>query len=186
MKDYPGGPYDIPDLEAIDRYIRQIPIKYDMVEIGTWMGRSASVLAKYAKEQGQALYCIDPFYGNMVIPTFDYGVAFDFIQIMVELDLFDVIRIIPLPSDKAACLPFLKRISILHIDGSHEFEDIKHDIVNFVPRVNNLVICHDTDFEGPAKAIQYIPNNFQLIFSSNKIGIWRKNDKLRNIGHNTR
>lgn len=159
---YPYGYYHIEDLEAMDRCIRSTLPRSSIVEIGCCYGRSTSVLAKCARDYGTAVYCIDPFFGGEE-PPFDENLVFDFIDNMLLLELYEHIRILPMRSELAADLPILKRISVLHLDGSHVEEKVCADVRNFSPRVRGLIIFHDTDRLEVQQAQKLLGGEFEQI-----------------------
>lgn len=173
--DYPGGPYDDADLQKMNFYIHEINPQFPLLEVGCWGGRSTAVLSQYAKEKNQIIYVIDPFYEKMIIPKFDYNMAFAFIKNMMRINTFQHVRLLPLTSRTASEVLGREQISILHLDGSHNYDDVKFEVDNFLPNVQNLLICHDIDFPDVKRALEFIPDDFYLVFQSTKMGIWKSN-----------
>lgn len=175
---YPFGYYDLEDLEAIDFLLNNLKsIKYPILEIGCAYGRSTSVLAKFAKQMEQNIFIIDPFYGGEERKSGN-KLAFLFISNMLKLNLYDVIRILPMRSKLAAKLPLLEQISILHLDGSHLATNINADVVNFAHRTQNLIIFHDNDKLSVQKAEKLLSSCFKLMFQGKNIDVFEKKEKI--------
>lgn len=171
MKTYPFGHYTVEDLEAMNEIIHQYSVKNPLLEIGCKEGRSTSVLAQFAKEQRQILYCIDPFFGGEE-PPYKEEHAMNFIKNMVELGLFDNIRILPITSQRAAEITIWEKISILHLDGSHLVENLTADIRNYLYKTEQLVIFHDINYPD-VKVIfeELLQSGLLMVFRSEYMGI---------------
>ena len=149
------GYYNLEDLEFIDEALSKCAIDYDLLEIGCYLGRSTSVLGKYAKAANKILYCVDPFYGCEEPPRKEV-VAFNFMNNMKTLGLLDYIRIFPIDSLSAAELHYFNEISlsVVHIDGSHFYDTVSHDIRWFGNYAKEILILHDTDRPEVQQAVK--------------------------------
>ena len=100
-----------------------------IVEVGVEYGRSTSILAQVAKEQGYRLLLIDPFVtkrtGPKVVEML-LGVGAPFTLYCMTTAEFEV---------KA---PWSRdiRIDLLHIDGDHTRENVERDCAMFLPMVS--------------------------------------------------
>lgn len=159
LKNLPDGHYKIEDLYTVYNFImEEAELKYDLMEVGSYLGRSASNLIRAALEKkykqnrifNLKLHCIDPFYGGEQPPAREV-VAFQFFKNMLDLDLISHIRVYPMTSlsfiEAQIHERYIKNISILHLDGSHKMEIIKEEIRWFGTLTEEAIIFHDTDRE---------------------------------------
>lgn len=116
-----------------------------IVEVGSWQGQSAINMAKICKELGlnTTIYCIDTWLGALEFYTqpskerdlmLEDGyptVYYKFLDNVRKSGVEDVIKPIPLPSNIG--LKYIKHLGIkpdmIYIDASHEYEDVKNDII---------------------------------------------------------
>jgi hypothetical protein len=127
-------------------------IKGDVVEIGSWQGRSTSFLARAVKESiNGKLFAIDHFQGNIGKEQL-YKVKNDdlsdlksgFISNMKHLGLVDVINLLEMNSQEASNRIASNSIRFLFIDGDHTYNGVLKDIELFFPKlVNNAIVVFD-------------------------------------------
>lgn len=107
-------------------------------EIGSWKGKSSSVLATAAKEIGGILYCIDPFNGEgdeSSRPAYQkkmqalgsISLLQNFQNTMREFGLSETIKILPHLSEDARPRFIEDHIDLLFIDGNHDYSVVKRD-----------------------------------------------------------
>ncbi len=136
----------------------------DIVEIGSYEGKSTYYLCMGKQNIGNgAIYAVDTFTGSAEhrkhgsIDTYD-----TFTGNMKRLNVIDNISIMKMESVKAAELlkgPF----ALIFIDGSHEYADIKQDIMLWSEKLeeNGVIAVHDMiDWDGPKRAF------YELILKS--------------------
>ncbi len=100
-----------------------------IVEIGSFQGKSAVAMAKMTKNP---IYAIDPHY---------LGSYKKFLQNTKKYK-----NIIPIKKTSAAANKnWSSPISLLHIDGNHEYKFAKQDLQLWLPHLKDdgVVICHD-------------------------------------------
>lgn len=137
----------------------------DVVEIGTAYGRSGYALAWLAKHHSiGCVICVDPWTNapsedqgeqaellNKVIRLFDMQKVFH--AFVSSVSCFDNVNYIRLPSveasvcyAEAAAQGYLRseefgrtnlcgRISVLHVDGNHKYEEVLNDLASWLPFV---------------------------------------------------
>ena len=125
-------------LEDLIRYINErVPTKdIDMIEIGSYAGESTELFSKHFNK----VIAIDPFINDYDIedPTCKYRALTEvydtFRQVLHRCPNISHIREI---SDNA--MPFLQgvRVQFIYIDGLHTYQQIKKDIVNYLPFIDN-------------------------------------------------
>lgn len=111
-----------------------------VVEIGAFVGRSTICLAAgLAARGGGRVYSIDPF--DLVdgqYETFAANVDRSALGHLVE-------PVHALSHDAMALVPSDARLAVLYVDGSHEYDDVKQDVTDWVPRVHSggVVVFND-------------------------------------------
>lgn len=155
---------NMPDHHPVIRQIIKLHFGYpdykmECVEVGTWVGGSALVLAEFFDK----VYCVDTFDG---VTAYDWlgNTVYSQERILstfysnVKGRLFD--RIIPLvgkSSLHAATFPF--EVDMVWIDGDHSYEGCKADILGWMPHVKDggIMAFHDYDWHpGTTKAVDEI------------------------------
>lgn len=157
----------------------------DVVEIGSWCGKSAFIIANLAKKyQIGNVLCVDPWSSkNEYMKHEDQGGAINDVDFKAEDSLvvfqmnlalfFDgVLNYLRLPSKEGAThfrqkknvrneffgeTAYQGRISVLHIDGNHDYANVKEDVLSWVDMVlpGGWVIFDDYVWpygDGPKKA----------------------------------
>jgi hypothetical protein len=128
----------------------------DIVEIGSWWGKSAYILARLAKYYGIGkLLCVDPWSSGDLIQNEDSGIVD---TVVANLDVDEALTVFELNLLNAndGCVNYLRmtsvhgsehyrsgapvvtpsfgtttyagQISVLHIDGNHSFDAVKADV----------------------------------------------------------
>ena len=158
------------------KFAEEGPGTGEIVEIGSWMGKSTAWLAIGAQKKSNAkVTAIDHFKGS---PEHQPGQPFSseelkqngttfhkFIENINSLGLIDYVDTIIATSEEAV-KNWTKTIRLLFIDGNHSYENTKQDFCLWFPFVcNKGIICfHDVGtWEGCTKFYQ------ELIQSSNKV-----------------
>lgn len=157
---------------------------FTIIEVGTWLGASAIHMGKIIKELGlnTKIYCIDTWLGseefwtsfrddpqrNLKLKNGYPQIYFEFLSNVVKHNLQDVI--IPIPNTSFISYLILKNYNIsadlIYIDGSHEYIDVKNDIINYLNLLNPSGIMFGDDYndwQGVNLAVnECLPNQFQI------------------------
>ncbi len=128
-----------------------------ILEIGSFLGKSSYWLAKGAKERnGEKIICVDTFEGSLehqealkgrsTYDTFETNLR--------KAGVFDWVMPVR-KSSEDAFTSFRDRISLLFIDGSHEYLDVKADLLSWEQFLidGGIVVLHDSagQWEGPTR-----------------------------------
>jgi SAM-dependent methyltransferase len=136
-----------------------------IVEVGSWKGRSAAFMAVEIINSNKNIKfdCVDTWKGSIEHTTYD---------VITEEKLYDVflsniepvkhtINPIRMTSIDASKLYEDDSLDFVFIDASHEYEDVKADILAWLPKVKigGILAGHDYDtFEGVNRAVNEIFN----------------------------
>ncbi|CAM3904541.1 MULTISPECIES: class I SAM-dependent methyltransferase [Bacillus cereus group] len=145
-----------------------------IVEIGSYKGKSTIALALGSLQissKKRPIYAIDPF----VVPPFQY------FQENIEKHGLEKM-IIPIKKHSEEAYDDIPdTIAAIFIDGNHDYDYVKQDIINYSPKVvkGGLVAFHDYSnyFPGVCKAVEELCNNdnFKYIALYDSLLIVRKN-----------
>lgn len=122
-----------------------------IVEIGSYQGRSAIVLAR-AAPPGVEVVAIDPHAGNdrgpqQIRGSVDQGEQDHqtFLANLERAGVRDRVRHVRLPSQEAA-LEVVAPIDLLYIDGAHRYRPARDDIRRWSPHVTEggTILIHDS------------------------------------------
>ena len=154
----------------------------DVVEIGSWQGRSTSYLARAVELSGNGkMYAVDPFTGNTGKESF-YIVGKDdlsdlkknFESNIEKLGLSKAVMLLPMKSRDAAMTLKDNRIRYLFIDGDHSEEGVQTDLECFFPfLINGGIIVFD-DFLKNATGLISAINRHVSIHKPRKIFTFKK------------
>ena len=160
-----------------------------LVEVGSWEGRSASFMAVEIINSNKDIKfdCVDTWKGSIEHANYD---------IIIEDKLYDVflsniepvkhvINPIRMTSIEASKLYEDNSLDFVFIDASHEYEDVKEDILAWLPKVKIGGILAGDDynvFEGVNRAVDEIFNINDLeIFGYSYIYKKQNMEKFYNI-----
>jgi MMP 1-O-methyltransferase len=151
-----------------------------IVEIGSWKGRSTMCLALGSmKGQGKTIFAIDPHTGSPehwaafgTVSTFD-----EFSDNVRRAGVEDiVVPLVHTSSDVART--FDEAVAMVFIDGAHEFESVKQDFDDWVPKVveGGIVALHDAvtrpgprrvarDFVLRSRSFRHVGFVHQLVYA---------------------
>lgn len=122
-----------------------------IVEIGSYLGASASFLACGAKEKHHIVYCVDTWKNEGM----SEGERDTFEEFCKNIEpLKDYIRILRGKSADMA-LVFDGEIDLLFIDGDHSYEMVKLDVLYWLPKLkeNGIVVFHDYGWAEGVKRV---------------------------------
>jgi SAM-dependent methyltransferase len=136
-----------------------------IVEVGSWKGRSAAFMSVEIINSNKNIKfdCVDTWKGSIEHTSYD---------VITEEKLYDIflsniepvkhiINPIRMTSIEASKLYEDNSLDFVFIDASHEYEDVKEDILAWLPKVKfgGILAGHDYDnFEGVNRAVDEIFN----------------------------
>jgi predicted O-methyltransferase YrrM len=169
IADIPGWLTD-EEGEALYELAKQCIGRGVIVEIGSWKGKSTTCLGLGSRAGNNVrIYAIDPHA--------DYRFS-EFKENIERAGISDLVT--PIASTSQAHAPdFDEPIELLFIDGSHEYEDVKADFEQWLPKVveGGTIAVHDTTlWEGPKRVVEdnvYRSTRFKdvrFVFGSTTVG----------------
>lgn len=141
----------------------------DVVEIGSWQGRSSTFLARAVKESGNGkFYAIDHFGGNVGKEEF-YAIngslsslKDSFIENLSRFGLIDTVNLLDMVNTQAYEKIKGKKIRFLFIDGDHTKDGVKKDIELFFPQLEKgSIVVFDDYFKGFPGLIEAVDEIFE-------------------------
>lgn len=127
---------------------RSLPDGANLVEIGSYKGRSTCCLAFGCRGTKKRVFAIDPFDGGPDLPPNDSYEEFCSNVRRCELSPY-VHAVKGLSYDVAK--GWSKPIHFLFVDGSHIYQDVLADFVSFFPHVvpGGMIAFHDVHEDKP-------------------------------------
>lgn len=131
-----------------------LPSPHNIVEVGSYCGRSTVVLGSVARsmDNNARVYAVDPHDGK--VGSLDRGISqtqptlLKFKQNMQDSELSDLITIIEKCSFE---VQWNEPISLLFIDGLHDYSNVSRDFIHFEQWIvpGGLIAFHDYAYYYP-------------------------------------
>lgn len=156
------------ELLALYTIARSLPDHGVIVEIGTWVGRTAIVLASAIRKQ---TFCVDSFDCSGNDQAYNRGPKFAPLeQWKVNMAQAGVTPIPLVGTSEKAVQTWTSPIDMLLIDGDHSYEAVSHDFHEWTPflKEGGVLVLDDVildddppkRWEGPGKIVRecILPN----------------------------
>lgn len=174
------GWFNFPDLYS--EIISSAPDNFKFAEIGAWKGKSLAYFVVEAINSGKnfEVFAIDTFLGSSehqrgrfgYEPLIDVkdGLYNHFLENMNPIkDKIKVMR----ESSLEAVSKFPDRyFDAVFIDASHDYNNVKNDLVAWFPKVKNCLYGHDIDWPGVKKAVGEFSGEKGLKYSRTSNSSW--------------
>jgi hypothetical protein len=154
--------------ELYSEMVNYFPDNSHFVEVGSWKGRSASYMAVEIINSKKRIKfdCVDTWLGSVehIVPNSPFFVK----ELIHDKDwlyyqflnntrpVCDIINPIRLSSLDAVNQYSNRSLDFVFIDASHEYNDVKKDILSWYPKIKKggFIAGHDfTTFEGVEQAV---------------------------------
>ena len=141
------------------------------VEIGVWKGGSTSYMGVEIFNSGKKIEydAIDTFEGSREHGNV-HGLYEEAIQNLKPLIDLKIVNVIKGHSQEVVHIYKDQTIDFCFIDGSHEYEDVKKDILAYLPKVKvgGILAGHDYDkiWDGVIKAVDETLGQVEVINGS--------------------
>jgi len=133
------------------------PVGLQVVEIGSWKGRSTIVLGLAAQRRGDTeVIAIDPHLGDNG-EFWEHAETYtDFLENIERAGVDDVVRPVRAFSHDARPLVADSSVGVLFLDGSHRYEDVATDLHDWVPALARgaILACNDSSKPGVYLALR--------------------------------
>ena len=141
----------------------------DVVEIGSWQGRSSTFLARAVKESKNGdFYAIDHFAGNTgkedlyAVDGSMHSLKDNFNENIENFGLSDIVHLLDMVNTEAIKQIEDKTIRFLFIDGDHTKKGVQKDIQLFFPLLKKgSIVVFDDYFEGFPGLIEAVDEIFE-------------------------
>ena len=128
-------------------FITQLLKPKIIVELGVHTGNSFSAFCQAVKELNITASCygIDSFKGDPHAGFYDENIFLEINHYIIE-NYGDFAQIMKMNFDDALTYFNDRSIDLLHIDGYHTYEAVKHDFEAWLPKMSNkgVILLHDT------------------------------------------
>ncbi len=156
-----------------------------IVEIGSWKGLSTCLLAKGSMANNRVpVHAVDTFQFTEFGKDRKINTYPDFEKNIEKMNVKNIIRAY-IGESEVVAKSFNLPISVLFIDGSHDYENVLKDVLNWTPKVveGGWIAFHDTDYEGVMKVIKELILKSGDYSDLNYMGslIWTQKEKGSNI-----
>jgi molybdenum cofactor biosynthesis enzyme MoaA/predicted O-methyltransferase YrrM len=152
-----SGWFSLDEARLLANLASEIPAEYNIVEVGSFQGRSTCALAVGAKKGFQnPIHAIDTFFGLRGI--FPESTLSIFQTNLRKKGLEKNVTIHRGKSVETAESWSGKNIGLLFIDADHDYESVKGDLDAWLPHVSptGLIALHDCNQLGPNKLLRQI------------------------------
>lgn len=139
-----------------------------VVEVGTWMGRSASALAGGCPG---LVYVVDHFQGSPSEIESSHAEALTtnlYAEAQSYLSPWPNVRFMPMSSIQASRQFTTASVDMVFIDGEHTALAVLSDLLAWYPKCIKLLCGHDSDWDGVREALA----RFGVAFETGPGAIW--------------
>jgi len=137
-----------------------------IIEIGAYAGESTEIFAQHF----EYVYSVDPWkngYDDTDASSYKYDMKDVEAQFDKVYDKYFSIVKIKLSGDVACNMFSDETFDMVYIDAVHQYEDVKKDITNWLPKVKKggIIAGHDfqESFEGVMRAVREVLGEPQVI-----------------------
>jgi len=117
------------------------------LELGVHIGNSFNAFCQAVKtlHTNTKCYGVDSWYGDEQAGFYDESIYYELFKYQ-QKEYKEFAYLLKMTFDKALGYFSDNSVDLLHIDGFHTYEAVKHDFYSWLPKVsdNGVVILHDT------------------------------------------
>lgn len=147
----------LPEAKLLFSLVLEVPIGGNVVEVGSYQGRSTIAMALAAKQVGSIMWAIDPHTPYEASGTY-FGMADNacYYRNLADFEVGGVVKTLNISSDEAFIF-WNNDIDFLFIDGDHAYESVHKDFVLW-SMFTDIVALHDTagHHEGVTRLVDEI------------------------------
>jgi len=151
--------------------------KPNIVELGSWKGKSTVWLASAIRDRGEGLvYAVDHWKGSneqihkeLLKDYEEDQLYYEFLNNLKQLELLDYVKPIKMDTISATRQFDVNfEIGLLFIDASHEYEDVRRDFEFWSPMVmvGGFIMFHDAvdSWPGVKRVVMELPKWYLPIY----------------------
>lgn len=145
---------DEQDALTLDKLIREYSRPNMVVfEIGTYTGKSATVMLPHIRQMNGKLFCVDWFRGNPGVEAEittgyqEHNIFNIFLNNIRESGYEDCVTVLVGTSDCIASVVADRSADIIFIDADHRYSQVTKDIINWYPKLKKGGLICGHDFE---------------------------------------
>lgn len=154
--DYPNSPWG-ENREFVYNLVKDKKPK-KIVELGSYLGCSTFTFAQCCKDKHIPceVYAIDTWAGDDNSGFYENNIYEDFMKAR-QVYKFEPIHVMRMTFDEALEYFPERDIDILHIDGLHTFDAVKHDFETWKPRVKKggIILMHDINVKEYGSSVYW-------------------------------
>ncbi|MBK8370373.1 MAG: class I SAM-dependent methyltransferase [Saprospiraceae bacterium] len=140
------------------------------IEVGSWRGKSALLIASTINNSKQLLYCIDDWAGGTDTDCLRLANKLDIkaeFQKNTQIFSHNIKMVIGLSTDENVENAVPNEIGFIFLDGAHDYDTIKKELAIYLPKLSKkCIICfHDADNPRYPDVRKIIDTNKCLIIS---------------------
>ena len=160
------GWFDFADLYT--GFVQRYPSGSHFVEVGAWKGKSTCYMAESIRASGKAIRfdAVDTWQGSVEHDTTVAEIGggdrlfLEFLRNMQSAGVLTAITPVRLPSSVAVQLYEDRSLDLVFIDASHEYQDVRADVLAWRPKIKpgGILAGHDYNpmFPGVIQAVDEI------------------------------
>jgi predicted O-methyltransferase YrrM len=147
------GEFSEADGKAIEKLVKMVLREgIKIVEIGSWKGNSAAVLAKTVADCHGSVFAVDHWLGSEDTTKPEYAEQVDVYSIfkhnMTALGVWDTVHPLVMDSLTASQIFADGILDLVFIDGDHRYEAVRKDISAWLPKLKDGGILCGHDCQG--------------------------------------
>jgi hypothetical protein len=160
--------------ELYNNIIDFLPDGSVFVEVGCYKGRSIVYFLEMMKRKNKDfIVCVADWFKGTEDEPLDTDFYDEFIENIKEAGYENDLSVFKMTSNDAAYKCINNEITACFIDANHEYEDVKKDILTWLPKVRpgGILAGHDIDFPGVWRAVKECLPNIEI---NNRCWIYKK------------
>lgn len=139
------------EAELLYRLATEVPENGNIVEIGSYRGKSTVCLGLGARWAKANVWAIDPHENYQVNAETHYGMENHaaLLRNLLDFGVAETVRVVALPSEDV-CDVWSYHPDLVFIDGSHEYIHVLSDLISWEHMIDDGVLAmHDTNASFP-------------------------------------
>lgn len=156
------GWFDISQAVAIQQFVKQLPPGSQLVELGSFQGRSSVAIASVLPADSM-LYCVDHFAGSEEHKKWNLDISNLLDAFTKNIERFgvkDKINTLVMSTVEAAAKFEPESVDLVLLDAAHDYDSVKADLLNWYPKLKpgGYLFCDDYEpgWPGVMRAVKTV------------------------------